>query len=585
MSSNKKDPLIGKLFDEYRLESLLGKGGMARVYRAIDERLNRYVAIKVIEARFQSNDDYAQRFEREATAIGKLNHPGIVSLYRYGEVEGRLYMAMEYVNGKSLRFVLDSFQTEGTHVRPDDIARLTREMCDALDYAHSQGVIHRDIKSSNIMLDREGHAHLTDFGLVLLTDVGTMGEVFGSPHYIAPEQVITSAGAVPQTDLYALGVILYEMFTGGVPFDSNNPLVVARMHLTDPPQPPRERRKAVSAAVEAVILKAMEKEVDDRYPNGAALADALEQAVFAVQAAEAPTLVGRRSIPERIVEETDRFPLPPVPAAASLGTEPGTEGETLVGSRMRMASQPKPPTAPGRQKKQRRTRRINWLVLLPIIGLIFVLTAILLIMLIPGVLSRIGLGSASDFPLVGLLVAPTAATPETVAMLLDETATPLPTETNTPEPPPSELLTITGSPTPTATVTPTGLATDGVIPAGLLLVKGGDDSLFIVNQSGQTLSLEDFKFGDGKASVKGKDWDVDVFEDGQCVTVWKDSGNPQAPNLDQPCQQTGKEVERKNKDRFWTETFSIYYNGEEIAECDANQTTCTVDVPALAIVD
>ncbi|MCP4601634.1 MAG: serine/threonine protein kinase, partial [Proteobacteria bacterium] len=201
------DSLLEQQLDEYRLETLLGQGGMARVYRALDVRLNRYTAVKVIDTPFRADSDYILRFEREAQAIAQLEHPHIVSVYRYGEDDGLLYIAMQYIEGSDLGSVLDSYQQGLEFIEPKDAQRIIREVCLALDYAHSKGVVHRDIKPANIMLDEQGAVFLTDFGLALISEIGTRGEIFGSPHYISPEQAISSAGAVPQSDLYAVGII------------------------------------------------------------------------------------------------------------------------------------------------------------------------------------------------------------------------------------------------------------------------------------------------------------------------------------------------------------------------------------------
>lgn len=290
------DNLINQQLDEYRLDALLGQGGMARVYRGFDVRLKRSAAIKVIDTPFQANRDYMTRFEREAQAIAQLKHPHIVGVYRYGEVDNLLYIAMEYIDGADLEAVLTTYRADGALMPAAEVNRLVRQVCLALDYAHSKGVIHRDIKPSNIMLDKEGNAILTDFGLALL-DYQTRGEIFGTPHYIAPEQVVSSAGAVPQSDLYALGVILYEIFTGRLPFDAPAPLEVAMLHLSDPPPPPRQVNPALSPEVEAVILKALAKEPQQRYPNGAALAEALEQALRQPQPPERADSQARAPVP------------------------------------------------------------------------------------------------------------------------------------------------------------------------------------------------------------------------------------------------------------------------------------------------
>lgn len=313
-----EDPLLGRQLDEYRLEALLGQGGMARIYRALDVRLKRQVALKVIDAPFRADPDYALRFEREAQAIAKLEHPHIVQLYRYGDVEGLLYMAIQYIEGADLEFVLQSYRQDGAFIESEDASRIIREVCLALDYAHRQGVIHRDVKPSNIMLDRQGRAILTDFGLALLVELGTRGQILGSSHYLAPEQAISSAKAVPQSDLYSVGVILYEMFTGQCPFQAEEQLDVVLMHINESPRPPRELRPELSPQLESVILKVLAKNPGERHPSGAALSEALDQALRAKPSAalsSTANTISRPSIPERVAAELAQQPLPPLPAA------------------------------------------------------------------------------------------------------------------------------------------------------------------------------------------------------------------------------------------------------------------------------
>ncbi len=269
--------LLGQQLDEYRLDSLLGRGGMAQVFRSLDVNLERQAAVKIIDAPFRADTDYIERFEREAQAIAQLRHPNIVNMYKYGEVDKLLYIAMEFIEGNNLGQELVVYQEKNKPFPPEKAIKIIQQVCLALDYAHSQGIIHRDIKPPNIMLDKDDHAILTDFGLVLLNDRKTQGDAFGSPHYIAPEQAISSANAVPQSDLYAMGVILYEMFTGKLPFDADHPYDLAMMHMSDPPPPPRDLNPNLSPELETVILKALAKEPEDRYQTGQELADALEQ--------------------------------------------------------------------------------------------------------------------------------------------------------------------------------------------------------------------------------------------------------------------------------------------------------------------
>jgi serine/threonine protein kinase len=274
------DPLIGQKLGDYTIVSLLGKGGMARVYKGYDEALDRYAAVKVITGEFATTDEaeYTARFQREARAIARLHHPNIVSIYQFGQIEGMYYMAMVFLDGKDLRLTLKDTAATGERVPLPVIVKMAREICSALDYAHTQGVIHRDIKPSNIMMTSNG-AVLTDFGLALTSMEGTLGDTFGSAHYIAPEQAVSSARAVPQSDLYSLGVVLYEALTGKVPFDDPSAMTVALKHLNEEPPPPSFYNPELPPEVEKVILMALHKDPRQRYATCRDLYLALERAL------------------------------------------------------------------------------------------------------------------------------------------------------------------------------------------------------------------------------------------------------------------------------------------------------------------
>jgi serine/threonine protein kinase len=305
-----QDKFIGKQFDEYQIDSLLGQGNMANIYLASDIRLGRKAAIKVISRGFQKDEEYIVRFEREARAIAQLSHPHIVQLYRYGEVDGVLYMAMQYIEGASLAVVLESYKKDGAYIETHEASRIVREIGGALDYSHELGVIHRDVKPPNIMLNTKGKSILTDFGLVLIKSDGTRGQVLGTPHYLAPEQALSSAKANPQSDLYSMGVIMYEMFTNIRPFEAVKPIEIAMKHITETPVSPRVHRPEISPDLEAVILKSLAKKPEERYPSGAALSAALDEALQkgGIGKAETPVV---RPVPEgTILSRTLTVPLP-----------------------------------------------------------------------------------------------------------------------------------------------------------------------------------------------------------------------------------------------------------------------------------
>lgn len=278
-----KDPLIGSVIDDYKIEDLLGHGGMGRVYRVLDVKLNRYAAMKVLTQPTKNADIYEKRFYREAQSIAKLKHPNIVAIYRFNDKDNLYYMAMEYVDGADLRWVLRDYAADGDVIDYSTLLTIIEQISKALDYAHKNGVIHRDIKPSNIMISRAGDAILTDFGLALNVQDGTGGEIFGSPHYIAPEQAVNSGNAVPQTDFYSLGVILYEMLTGSVPFDEGSAIQVAMAHIGDTLPDPLSINPDLHPAFIPVLNKALAKDPKDRYQNGAKLVNALKSAIHDAQ--------------------------------------------------------------------------------------------------------------------------------------------------------------------------------------------------------------------------------------------------------------------------------------------------------------
>ncbi|MEO1164645.1 MAG: protein kinase [Chloroflexota bacterium] len=298
------DPLIGKTLGDYNIESILGTGGMARVYKGLDTNLERYAAIKVVEPQLVASTDeaeYRERFLREARAIARLSHPNIVSIYQYNQVGNLYYIAMEYAPGDNLRDVLKSYIQQGRVMPTDELLVVLQNIADALDYAHKQNIIHRDVKPSNIIVNEEGRAVLTDFGLALNAMEGTVGNTFGSVHYIAPEQAISSAQSVAQSDQYSLGIVAYELLTGRVPFDDASAMSVALKHISDPPPPPTELNPNIPAEVEQVLLRSLDKEPNRRYGTCREFVNALDMAFAALDNADVEA-------PQTITEAKDGEP-------------------------------------------------------------------------------------------------------------------------------------------------------------------------------------------------------------------------------------------------------------------------------------
>jgi len=252
---------------------------MAEVYYGWDVKLERPVALKFIDARYRKDPLYVQRFVREARAMAAWHHPNIIPIYYADDEAGYTYYVMEYIQGMDLEQILNEYKDRNELIPHADAIRVGRAAANALDFAHRHGVIHRDVKPSNLLISADNRVVLTDFGLALSNQIDSIGSVFGSPQYIAPEQARNSSQAIPQSDLYALSVILYQMLTGALPFDDPSPASLAIQHLTLDPPPPRQVNPSLSAQVEAVLLKGLSKSPGQRFQSGKELMDALEDAL------------------------------------------------------------------------------------------------------------------------------------------------------------------------------------------------------------------------------------------------------------------------------------------------------------------
>lgn len=618
------DPLIGQKLGNFRLDRLLGQGGMAQVYKGWDVKLSRPVAIKVIDARYRDRQDYAERFVREARTIATWRHEHIIRVYYADEQDGLYYYVMEYVKGLNLGQVMAQYVEAGELMPHPDVLRIGRAIAEALDYAHERGVIHRDVKPANVMVADDGRVVLTDFGLVLNVEQGTLGEVFGSPHYIAPEQAISSADAVPQSDLYALGVILYEIVTGQVPFDAENALDVALLHLTERPPPPRELHPEISPELEAVILKAMAPSPEERFTTGKELAEALERALttepdipaapaeraapptpkrdplaYAYAFWEAPRPhedQARPAVEEPAVAATGPAPTgAPPPTAATGRPPPPTKDEgatpreepffdpaasTLPPPWFGQAEAEAEPAAPTGPPGRRR-----FLLYAGIAGAAIVLAAVAL-----GAVALFrGLG-----PTPTPTPTPTTPTPPLVIPTTGtQTASPSPQATPTKEatPPPSQQPTRPPPPTrtPSATPTPIPLPTqptvtippgDQVLPPSYeLYVHTNKESLFLVNRSEEVFPLAPLHLENKRGQgVDGADWGIPHLRKDQCVVVWASEGNRKPPK-DLTCDLVGRELigeSGEGGDPFWKEDLDLYFQDRKLGSCKKRDKVCKI---------
>lgn len=536
----KNDPLIGQQLGDYGITGIIGQGGMGRVYKGYDEKLQRYAAVKVFDAQGVTDDEmdeYRKRFQREARAVARLRHPNIVDVYQFGQTENLYYMAMTLVEGSDLRTMLKEHAMKRTLISHESLLRIISDVASALDYAHTEGVIHRDVKPSNIMVMDDGHAMLTDFGLALNVPEGTLGSTFGSVHYIAPEQAMNSAMAVPQSDLYSLGIVLYEMLTGKVPFDDPSAMSVALRHLSEPPPPLRDYNPDISPEVETMVLRAIDKEPERRWPTGEAFVRALENALGMVDEDEKTRQV---VIPGWLKERTPivaqaqaRAALQdkPLPASVISGPNEETLAMNTANAVEHRTARTALPTAQLAQPPEGQNRRRNLAAVLVVAGLVgaVALFAILGAMSGGGEPTATAASEATETIVPAVIaeaatstptVRPSATRQPTTAAAAVATQATDDTEDATPTDEPAASATSTDAPTddptrdaeetqpPTATTTPRPSATSTTQPAATAAISGpavaassaeisliyDGETLILLNQSDDVQNVSGIRF-------------------------------------------------------------------------------------------
>jgi serine/threonine protein kinase len=303
--------LSGQFVGQYQIRAFLGMGGMGAVYRAYQANLKREVAIKILLPLYASQPGYAERFVREAQTAASLEHTHIVPIFDYGSVSGITYVAMRLLSGSTLAERLTEQNASGQPLpAPVESSDILKQLASALDYAHSKGVIHRDIKASNVMFDNQGSAFLVDFGIAKLLDGTTgltgTGVAMGTPSYMSPEQW-RGDEVTPAADQYALGVLVYAMLTGKLPFEAGTPYAMMHKHLHETPLPPQTLRTELPEAVQIVLERAMAKEVEARFPTATAFAQAFEKAISGIGGT--PTGFFKKPLPPKADIPTPPFPM------------------------------------------------------------------------------------------------------------------------------------------------------------------------------------------------------------------------------------------------------------------------------------
>ncbi|HRF94106.1 MAG TPA: protein kinase [Aggregatilineales bacterium] len=404
-----KNRKIGK----YEIIERLGRGGMAEVYRAYHANLDRYVAVKVMHKFLADDDEFATRFEKEAQNIARLKHPNIVQVYdfEYDNATESYYMVMELIDGVTLKEYLADYEKKGVPLPLEEALRISREAASALSYAHRAGMIHRDVKPANLMLDsKEGHrVVLTDFGIAKIVKGSQMtvtGGLVGTPAYMSPEQGVGETGD-ERSDLYSLGIIMFQMVTGDLPYDAETPLALIMKHLNDPVPSVLEVNPKLPQPVDEVISRLMSKEPEGRYATAGDLIEDIRQL---------EAMLSGNIAPLNITTPTERLKLP-----KATNNDFDVDSPTLPLRKVIVQSKPTPTV-----KNRKPNGVVLWLMTL----------AFALTILIGGYV--VG-ANAGIFPSIGINNNPDS-TPQTIA-LVDETEEPTPTSTDDPITPTAEITT------------------------------------------------------------------------------------------------------------------------------------------------
>jgi serine/threonine-protein kinase len=312
------DTLIGTLFDgRYQVVRKLGAGGMANVYLAEDQELGRRVAIKILNDRHAGDEQFVERFRREAKNAAALSHPNIVSIYDRGEAEGTYYIAMEYLDGRSLKELIIQRGPAPVTVAVE----YARQILSALRFAHRHGIVHRDIKPHNVLVDAEGRVKVTDFGIARAgaSQMTEAGSIVGTAQYLSPEQA-RGTDVDQRSDLYSLGIVLYELLTGVLPFNGDTPVEIAMKHLSTVPEAPSAKRPEIPRDLDLIVTRALAKDPDDRYQDAEEMDADLER--FLRGAAVSP-------VTEESATQIMRAPTGPMAATAATMIAPPRRGATL----------------------------------------------------------------------------------------------------------------------------------------------------------------------------------------------------------------------------------------------------------------
>ncbi len=411
--------LIGRTLGKYRLVEQLGRGGMAEVYKAHHPSLDRYVAVKVMHSFLSEDKDFIARFQREARLVAGMRHPNIVQVHDFDVEAGLSYMVMEFIDGETLKSRLGKLEENNQWISPDEAVRIIMAVGSALRYAHRLGMVHRDVKPANVMVDKQGNVILTDFGIAKIlagggaTQLTATGAMVGTPSYMAPEQGMGQPGD-ERSDIYSLGVMLYQLVTARLPFEADTPLAVVLKHINEALPMPSQINPQVPEPIERIILKAMAKNPDDRYQHVGEMLNDLKRAI-GMALDETPTdTLHSRALPAGATS-VGAGAVTPFPASFRTADRTGAgqpvAGPTGLGQ----------PAAPTYAQPARQAGISKWVVVLGVLAVLFIVAVGVIAVSVIGQQSQ---ARSKDATATAVALAAAAEPTETASSTPKETLTP-----------------------------------------------------------------------------------------------------------------------------------------------------------------
>ena len=489
---------IGRTLNgRYEIQELLGQGGMAAVYKAFDHNLKRVVAVKLIHSQFSSNEDFVRRFESEAATVAQLRHPNIIQIFDFTHEDEIYFIVFEFVPGETLQARMKRLAMANRQMEIKEAVDIAAKTADALNYAHTKGLIHRDIKPANIMLNVYGEPIVMDFGIAKImggTQHTATGAVLGTARYMSPEQ-IKGDRIDPRSDEYSLGVTLFEMLGGRPPFEADSAMTLMMMHMTDPVPDLRNLRAEVPSGLVSVVNKSLAKNRDDRYATAAAMAAALRH-----YDAETTSAAGATTIEQSPVNDPGKTVLESAALGAAVAASPSSAATVVESTAASQpAAAPPPPRTPPAGQPAAGKSGPNWLL---IGGAIMAVIAILAIAYFVFIRPSGGNGEGTP-PIAEVTEEPVATEPSATEVIPTEepAATEIPA-TNTAEPEPTDEPPVDS-----------GAAVDSVV---------GD--VIIVNADGETAVSPDTPITAGSKIVTGSGGEISLFlDDGSLIGLTENS--------------------------------------------------------------